>query len=91
MIVDFYGNHIDLVFRGFFFLNEVGSLKCAEHVFLTLLIRQKIFCHTKLFSIVLRILARKKHPQTKTPALMKGMNMNIWVVGTSNQLFLRSS
>ena len=27
----------------------------------------------------------------KTPALTKNMNMNIWVVGTSNQLFVRGS
>ena len=27
----------------------------------------------------------------KTPALTKSMNMVIWVVGTSNQLFIRGS
>ena len=27
----------------------------------------------------------------KTPARTKRMNMNIWVVGTSNQLFIRGS
>ena len=34
----------------------------------------------------LRILTGKKHPQIKP---MKNINMNIWVVGTSNQLFIR--
>ena len=34
---------------------------------------------------------REKAPSNKTPALTKSMNMEIWVVGTSNQLFIRSS
>ena len=31
----------------------------------------------------------EKSPSNKTPALTKSMNMDIWVVGISNQLFLR--
>ena len=31
---------------------------------------------------------REKTLQYETPALTKSMNMNIWVVGTSNQLFI---
>ena len=34
----------------------------------------------------LMILTGKKYPQIKTPALTKSMNMNIWVVGTPDQL-----
>ena len=34
---------------------------------------------------------RKKVPSNKTPVLTKSMNMDIWVVGTSNQLFIRVS
>ena len=34
---------------------------------------------------------REKAPSNKTPALTKSMNMDIWVVGTSNQLFKRGS
>ena len=34
---------------------------------------------------------RKKAPSNKTPTLSKSMNMDIWVVGTSNQLFIRGS
>ena len=34
---------------------------------------------------------REKAPSNKTPALYKSMNMDIWVVGTSNQLFIRDS
>ena len=33
---------------------------------------------------LLRILTGKKHPKTKTPALTKNMDINIWVIGTSN-------
>ena len=32
-----------------------------------------------------------KTPSNKTPALTKSVNMNIWVVGTSNRLFIRGS
>ena len=32
---------------------------------------------------------REKTPSNKTPALTKSMNMDNWVVGTSNQLFIR--
>ena len=33
----------------------------------------------------------EKAPWNKPPAIAKSMNMGIWVVGTSNQLFLRGS
>ena len=33
----------------------------------------------------------EKAPSNKTPALAKSMNMDICVVGTSNQLFARGS
>ena len=32
-----------------------------------------------------------KAPSNKTPSLTKSTNMGIWVVGTSNQLFVRGS
>ena len=32
---------------------------------------------------------REKAPSNKTPALTKNTNRDIWVVGTSNQLFMR--
>ena len=34
---------------------------------------------------------REKASSNKTPALTKSRNMGIWVVGTSNQLFIRGS
>ena len=33
----------------------------------------------------------EKAPSNKTPGLRKNMNMNSWVVGPSNQLFIRGS
>ena len=33
----------------------------------------------------------KKAPSNKTPALTKSMNMDIWVVSESNELFIRGS
>ena len=34
---------------------------------------------------------REKSPSNKTPMRSKSINMDIWVVGTSNQLFIRGS
>ena len=34
---------------------------------------------------------REKAPSIKTPALTKSTNMGIWVVCTTNQLFIRDS
>ena len=34
---------------------------------------------------------REKAPSDKTPAVLKNMNMDIWVVDTLNQLFIRGS
>ena len=34
---------------------------------------------------------REKAPSNKTPALAKSMNMDIWIVGTLNQLLIRGS
>ena len=39
----------------------------------------------------LRILIGKKAPSNKIPALTKSRNMDICVVSTSNQLFIRGS
>ena len=45
-----------------------------------------VICVLDMFiSIGLRILTGKKH----TPAFTKSMNMDIWVVDTSNELFIR--
>ena len=43
------------------------------------------------FLFYLKDTHREKAPSSKTPTLTKSMNMDIWVVGTSNQLFLRGS
>ena len=34
---------------------------------------------------------REKAPSNETPVLAKGTNMDIWVVGATNQLFIRGS
>ena len=34
---------------------------------------------------------REKPPSNETPVLTKSANMGIWVVGTTNQLFIRGS
>ena len=39
----------------------------------------------------LRDTHREKAPSNKTPALRKSRNMDIWVVGTPNQVFMRGS
>ena len=43
----------------------------------------------KINIVCLRILTEKKARSNKTPALTKSMDMDIWVVGPSNQPFIR--
>ena len=40
---------------------------------------------------LLRILTWKKHAKIKLQRLRNNTNMDIWVIGTSNELFLRDS
>ena len=39
----------------------------------------------------LRIFTGKKAPSNKPSTLLKSTNMDIWGVGTANQIFMRSS
>ena len=47
----------------------------------------EVFCK----KCVLKDTHRENAPSNKTPALTKSMNMDICVVGISNQLFIRGS
>ena len=40
---------------------------------------------------LLRDTHKGKPPSNKTPALTKSMNMDIWIAGTLNQLFIKGS
>ena len=42
-------------------------------------------------TLLLKDTHREKTPSNKTSALAKSMNMDIWVAGTSNQLFIAGS
>ena len=39
----------------------------------------------------LRNTQREKTPSNKAPALTKNVNMDMWLVGSSNQVFVRGS
>ena len=43
------------------------------------------------FVIFIKDTQGEKPPSNENPELIKVMNMNIWVVVTSNQLFIRGS
>ena len=45
----------------------------------------------KLSIALLKDIHREKAPSNKTPALTKSTNMGIWIVGISNQFFIRGS
>ena len=45
----------------------------------------------ELFAKIVKDTHRVKVPPNKTPALKKSMNMDIWMVDTSNQPFIRGS
>ena len=54
--------------------------------------RSSIFFSDKLkFNIFFKDTHREKAPPNETPTPSKSINMDIWVVGTSNQLFIRGS
>ena len=44
-----------------------------------------------LFENFINDTRRKKPPSNKTRAIAKSANMGIWVVATTNQLFIRGS
>ena len=50
-----------------------------------------IYKQKKLKSLTEKETCREKLPSKNTRALSKGMNIDIWVVGTSNQRFMRGS
>ena len=52
-------------------------------------IRNKL--ETQPLTEVLKNTHKKKALSNITPAPTKGANMGIWVIGTSNQLFIRGS
>ena len=45
----------------------------------------------KLARSILTNFKTEKAPSNKTPALTKSTNIGIWIVSTSNQLFIRGS
>ena len=66
------------------------------HIF----IYQKTLLHTLLLLVfkmveslqcILKDTHKKKSPSNKIPAFTKGINMNIWVAGTSKQLLISGS
>ena len=48
-------------------------------------------CKTAMPEVNVKDTHREKAPANKTPALTESSNMGIWVVRTSNQLFIRGS
>ena len=47
--------------------------------------------YQKLWNYSFKDTQREKAPSNKTQSLTKNTNMDIWFVGTSNQLFIRCS
>ena len=62
----------------------VNKLLAMESLELNMLLKE-------LTNVVINDTHKEKAPSNKTSALLKSMNMNIWVVGTSNQLFIQGS
>ena len=46
---------------------------------------------SKMVVKILKDTHRVKAPSNKTPEITKSINMDIWVVGTSNQLIIKGS
>ena len=60
--------------------------KILLHAFLLL-----VFKIAESLQCILNYIHMEKDPTNETSALTKSMNMNIWIIGTSNQLFIRGS
>ena len=86
------------------FTTEVVSLSSCELLLAVLVYMQKQQkCSHKAWHIHIEIVSnacskisfkdpqREKAPLNKTPVLSESMNMDIWVVGSSNQLFITGS
>ena len=70
------------------------SLTAGFRIFLKIIFfsaKQTFFKRDTKFCLHLTILKMKKIPSNKALTLSKIMNMDIWVVGTLNQLFIRGS
>ena len=86
------------------FTTQVVSLNSCDMLLAVLVYMQKQKkCSHKAWHIHIEIISngcsrisfkdtqRKKAPLCKTPALLESMNMDNWVVGPSNQLFIIGS
>ena len=51
----------------------------------------KVHFAASWWAFIIKDTHTEKAPSYETPALTKGTNMSIWIVGTSNQLFIRGS
>ena len=70
----------------------LGLLHCTLRIPQCVILSLKYITHkSKLQLIPLKNTHREKAPSNETPALTKSTNMGIWVVGTTNQLFIRGS
>ena len=60
------------------------------HLFFWIWVLQFPFNLTSRISSVFKDIHRKNIPSSKTQVLTKNTNMDIWVIGTLNELFIRS-
>ena len=51
----------------------------------------RILKNDEIFWSYVKDTHREKAPSNETPTLSKSINMDIWVVDTSNQLFIKGS
>ena len=65
---------------------DIGPLKRLIYKIIDLL-----FNYERFHPILIKNVFQKWAPSNKTPALTKSMNMDYWVFGESNQLFIRAS
>ena len=68
--------------------HKIEAFLCDHFAILLVLPAQH---RTLLCIFFLKDTHREKAPSNGTPALTKSTNMGIWVVGTTNQLFIRGS
>ena len=75
----------------FFLWTRASSAKGLSHGMLTIRMYVETLRQIYLWSALFKDIQWQKDPWNKTPTLLKSMNIDICVVGTSNQIFMRGS
>ena len=79
-----------LLNKGTTYSRQISSISCQSLLWLKRKLQEAVVLRCSSKEVFLRIL-KEKTTSNKTPAVTKSTNLEIWVVSTSNQFFIRGS